>query len=275
MLLAAEYNDYAIERKPLRVSWAKGLQRSTYYLSLPYRYSIPLMISNTILHWLVSQSFFFVEVVLYDMAGNLTTERLIACGYSPIALAFAIILGFVMLCTILGLGLKRFETNMPLAVSCSAAISAACHPPPGDDHALKPLMWGEIPTPQIIVTETDSQHDGKVTNITVSLSDTISQCSDEEGLQGRANESQIQLLGESKNNVAEDDEQTIDTVSLDTRSHGSDEEDSNTDQGQGNKSHVHLLGGSNGAGEEDCTEYGHCSFSSLEVITPSTERLYL
>lgn len=128
MLLAAEYNDYAIERKPLRVSWAKGLQRSTYYLSLPYRYSIPLMICNTILHWLVSQSFFFVEVVLYDMAGRLTTERLIACGYSPIALMVAILLGFVMVCTILGMGLKHFRTNMPLAVSCSAAISAACHP---------------------------------------------------------------------------------------------------------------------------------------------------
>ncbi|GES59971.1 peptidase C78, ubiquitin fold modifier-specific peptidase 1/ 2 [Aspergillus terreus] len=42
VLLAAEYDDYAVERKPLRVSWARGAQRSTYYLSLPYRYSIPL-----------------------------------------------------------------------------------------------------------------------------------------------------------------------------------------------------------------------------------------
>lgn len=32
---------------------------------------------------------------------------------------------------------------MPLAGSCSAVISAACHPPAGDEQAsTKPLMWG-------------------------------------------------------------------------------------------------------------------------------------
>lgn len=37
MLAVAEYSDFATERKPLRVSWPKGNQRSTYWLSLPYR----------------------------------------------------------------------------------------------------------------------------------------------------------------------------------------------------------------------------------------------
>ena len=54
MSLAVEFNGYAAKRKTLRVSWPKGLQRSTYYLSLPYRYSIPLIISHIIIHWLVS-----------------------------------------------------------------------------------------------------------------------------------------------------------------------------------------------------------------------------
>lgn len=34
---------------------------------------------------------------------------------------------------------------MPLAFSCSAATSAACHPPPEDvDAALLPVMWGAV-----------------------------------------------------------------------------------------------------------------------------------
>lgn len=37
MLLAAEYDDYAMQRKTLRVSWPRGSQRSTYHLSLPYK----------------------------------------------------------------------------------------------------------------------------------------------------------------------------------------------------------------------------------------------
>lgn len=60
MLLTAEYNDYAEHCKPLRVSWPKGLQRSTYYSSLPYRYSIPLFVAHTALHGLISQRLFLV-----------------------------------------------------------------------------------------------------------------------------------------------------------------------------------------------------------------------
>ncbi|OJJ85461.1 uncharacterized protein ASPGLDRAFT_1513942 [Aspergillus glaucus CBS 516.65] len=116
MLLAAEYNDYAGQRKPLRVSWPKGFQRSTYYLSLPYRYSIPLLVTHAVLHWLVSQSLFFVEILPFDILGNPIAEyRLVTCGFSPIAIIFAIALGSVMVCIILGLGLRRLKINMPLA----------------------------------------------------------------------------------------------------------------------------------------------------------------
>ena len=50
MLLAAEYNSYALERKPLRVSFPNGKQRSTFYLTIPYRYSAPLLVTFTIVH---------------------------------------------------------------------------------------------------------------------------------------------------------------------------------------------------------------------------------
>jgi hypothetical protein len=58
MLSAVEYDNYATDQKPLRVSWPRGAQRSTYYLSLPYRYSVPLLVVSAVLHWLVSQSLF-------------------------------------------------------------------------------------------------------------------------------------------------------------------------------------------------------------------------
>lgn len=145
MLLTAEYNDYATEREPLRVTWPKGLQRSTYYLSLPYRYSIPLLVASTVLHWLVSQSIFYVEVILIDPNGvELPEETLVTCGYSPLAIIFAILLGLLMLLAAVLLGMRRFKSHMPLAGNCSAAVSAACHPVVDGDHALKPIMWGEI-----------------------------------------------------------------------------------------------------------------------------------
>ncbi|KAL4864495.1 hypothetical protein BDV12DRAFT_176034 [Aspergillus spectabilis] len=51
-----------------------------------------------------------------------------------------------MVCLLVGLSLRRLPSRMPLAGSCSLAISAACHPPKGEDLttvALGPVMWGE------------------------------------------------------------------------------------------------------------------------------------
>ncbi|KAJ5150526.1 uncharacterized protein N7500_010715 [Penicillium coprophilum] len=151
MLGAVEYDNYAKEQKPLRVSWPRGAQRSTYYLSLPYRYSIPLLIVSAVLHWLVSQSFFFVQVIPFDRHGVPQTHLsdvfvLVTCGYSPVAIIFGIIVGGLLPIVALGLGLRRFRSHMPLAGQCSAAISAACHPmTTAVDHAVKPVQWGEVP----------------------------------------------------------------------------------------------------------------------------------
>ncbi|KAI2932705.1 hypothetical protein CBS63078_1475 [Aspergillus niger] len=146
MLVTAEYNDYASERKPLRVSWPRGQQRSTYYLALPYRYSIPLFIISVTLHWLLSESFFYVNITAYDVFGHEdTTSSIRGCGFSPIAFFCIIILEGVSFFSLLALGMRKFRTRMPIAAHCSAAISAACHPPPGDDDAgLKAVAWGEV-----------------------------------------------------------------------------------------------------------------------------------
>lgn len=259
MSLAVEFHGYATKRKPLRVSWPKGLQRSTYYLSLPYRYCIPLLISHAILHWLVSQSLFLVDVTLFDMAGNVTPERLIACGYSPMAIIFAIIFISLLLFLVLGLRYKHFGTSMPLAGSCSEAISAACHPPPGGADPLKPVMWGEISTSKD--TGSSQKHSGETTDCTVSRLDSNS-FSDAETLnnnnQRQGNESQTDFWGNSDG--ADEGEALFHTVSLsDTRGGGA-------NKGGSNDAHLQCE-------EEDGP--AHCSFSSSEVITPRVGKLYL
>ncbi|RAK99651.1 uncharacterized protein BO80DRAFT_503133 [Aspergillus ibericus CBS 121593] len=146
MLVTAEYNDYAIHRKPLRVSWPQGEQRSTYYLSLPYRYGIPLFLLSVTLHWLLSESFFYVNITAYDIFGHLDqAESTRGCGFSPFAIFLILILEGVVLFTLLTLAIRPFKSPMPIAAHCSAAISAACHPPSGDrDAGLKAVMWGEV-----------------------------------------------------------------------------------------------------------------------------------
>ncbi|KAL4875002.1 hypothetical protein BJY04DRAFT_211669 [Aspergillus karnatakaensis] len=161
MLLAAEYDDYATDRKLLRVSWPTGPQRSSYYLSLPYRYSIPLFLASAFLHWLVSQSLFFVEITPYDVRGVPSDDdKVMTCGYSPKALIFAMILGGVLVSAALLLGIRRLKSPMPLALHCSAAISAACHPGSEAGHALKPIQWGEVVVDSHNINRTNSDDEG-------------------------------------------------------------------------------------------------------------------
>ncbi|PKY00531.1 hypothetical protein P168DRAFT_224540, partial [Aspergillus campestris IBT 28561] len=146
MRLAVEFNDFATNRKPLRVSWPKGQQRSAYYISLPYRYGFPLIAVSTIMHWLLSQSLFVVKIRALDVYDNeLEEESTTACSWSSKAILWTIVVGSLAMGVLIGLGFRRLPSDMPLASSCSAAISASCHPPPEDTEvSLKPVKWGEI-----------------------------------------------------------------------------------------------------------------------------------
>ena len=130
MLLTDEWSGYAHERKALRVTQPRGSQRSTYRLQLPYKYIIPLCIISTVLHWLVSQSLFLVQVTLYTRHGTEDPHHSISrIGYSCIPLLVVIILGSVTVLVGILNGFRRYKPGIPLAGSCSAAISAACHLP--------------------------------------------------------------------------------------------------------------------------------------------------
>ncbi|KAK4233848.1 hypothetical protein C8A03DRAFT_47693 [Achaetomium macrosporum] len=151
--LAIEWDSYARNRKGLRVSSNPvGAQRASYYLQLPYRYSLPLLAFSVILHWLISQSIFLVFIDISSNpigAGpesNYNPGSYNACGWSPVGVICVMVVGVVMVAVLLLCGCRRLISSsvMPVVGSCSAAISAACHPVLHDERAcLEPLQWGE------------------------------------------------------------------------------------------------------------------------------------
>ncbi|KAF6796528.1 hypothetical protein CSOJ01_13126 [Colletotrichum sojae] len=89
--IITEWDRFSNEAKSLRVSTTpEGTQRDTYFLQLPYRYSLPILIFSGGLHWLISQTFFLVNLEVYAPSDNATSmERVmhegsgvgvIACG---------------------------------------------------------------------------------------------------------------------------------------------------------------------------------------------------
>ncbi|TGJ79393.1 hypothetical protein E0Z10_g9369 [Xylaria hypoxylon] len=173
LLLAQRWARFIVKRSGLRVSSPKGQQRPSYILSLPYRYSIPLIIASAVLHWLLSQALFVVQTrgFVYDLESQskdqfVRDDTLDASviGYSIIAFIFAvsILFGISLSITLLATKpLPRREvqpcdggaeaepgvlvTRMPLVLNCSAAISAACHPGPGSQEAhLELVQWGKM-----------------------------------------------------------------------------------------------------------------------------------
>jgi hypothetical protein len=165
MIVAAEWNNYISERKTLRMSAPRGIQRSKYFLSLPYKYSTTLMILSGLLHWFMSQSIFVVQTVAYVPAGTRPLSFVreptldISCiGFSSIGIIIALSVGCLLVLSLLTIGFgltynarsvrtgdRQPPYTMLLVSTCSAAISANCHKHPEDtDCASLPLRWGFV-----------------------------------------------------------------------------------------------------------------------------------
>jgi hypothetical protein len=161
MCSAVEWSRFARQRKGLRVSSTPvGSQRRTYFLQLPYRYGIPLLVVSATLQWLASQTLYFVKIETTSPTPPdsispenwYTTDMLsyndrLTCGWSPLGVFIFLIIGLVLVLFLPLWSLRRLPTAMPVAASCSAAIAAACHPHPWADKAWeKPVMWGVQPS---------------------------------------------------------------------------------------------------------------------------------
>lgn len=148
LCLAREWNRLSVVRKPLRVTNPTGNQRSTYFLSLPYRWAIPLTVISGLLHWLLSQSLFLARLEIRDINRNLIpSQSRCACGYSPLSILIFSLTWIGLLLVVLNLLLRKMDQRVPLTKNCSLVISAACHPPPDDvDPQLQSVQWGVVPS---------------------------------------------------------------------------------------------------------------------------------
>ncbi|CAN9468624.1 unnamed protein product [Alternaria alternata] len=83
------------------------------------------------------------SVRLFDSQSDLKT-----LGYSPLAIIAVLALGGLMVISMVAFGYIPYKRGMPLAGTCSLAISAACHPTEqveGDENiAEKMLQWGVV-----------------------------------------------------------------------------------------------------------------------------------
>jgi hypothetical protein len=156
MFLARELMRFGVTagrgRKYLRVSDARGEQKSTYFLQLPFKYGIPLLVGSGLMHWLVSQSVFLANITVIPRDGNIPMQdEITTVAYSPIGMLFMLFLGFFLLVFLFATALRKLPFGMPLIGSNSMAISAACHLPRGigqterEDMVLRPLSWGAVP----------------------------------------------------------------------------------------------------------------------------------
>lgn len=135
-------NDDKHPRKPLRVSSQRGLQRSTYFLSLPWTTAVPLMAAFAALHTLVSRSCFIIQTTAFSAGPNDQSSRLHQAdasrvGYSSLAILVSTVLGCVVFAALIANSLRRFPSSVMPAYQArlatnSAFISAACRRPEGD-----------------------------------------------------------------------------------------------------------------------------------------------
>jgi len=153
MFLAADWSAFAFRPQSLMVSTPVGKQRDTWMFGAPPIWGMALLILQTLLHWLVSQSLFVVKMKIYNKDGSPTVppinddldySQITNAGYSPIAIIFAIIAAGVLLISPIIFMCRRFPSGAPPVVStCTAAISAACHPSNGHvGMVYGDFMWG-------------------------------------------------------------------------------------------------------------------------------------
>lgn len=149
MLVAKEWNKLGYTKVKLRTTTPQGQQRSKYFLQLPYKYSLPLIIIASTLHYLVSESFLAVKIIMYKFNENGELYDIInfwELKYSPLAIIIAISVGFIFIAIPIALAFRKLHPGIPIVGSNSALISAACHPALEGDASLLPVKWGVTAT---------------------------------------------------------------------------------------------------------------------------------
>lgn len=113
MALCEEWSRFAIRRRGLRTSETSGDQRSTYWLSIPFRYSIPLLIIGIFHHWILSSSCFLVRFPPSQEGGP--DDKLSNIGWGNPAGTIFCITNVLVFGAVYMVGLRRLASKMPIA----------------------------------------------------------------------------------------------------------------------------------------------------------------
>ncbi|KAI0546431.1 hypothetical protein F4679DRAFT_575509 [Xylaria curta] len=139
--LVAEWEQYAKDFSPLRVTDPEGKQKSTYRLQLPYKYGLPLTTLSALLHWLLSNTIYiivsnggYLNGGLYDGHSHpdpsLPKDAIATLGYSPISLFLVATLAAILTVIPLSFGLKRIYPHIVPGGTNSLLLAMACRVSP-------------------------------------------------------------------------------------------------------------------------------------------------
>ncbi|KAH6714669.1 hypothetical protein BKA61DRAFT_723562 [Leptodontidium sp. MPI-SDFR-AT-0119] len=103
-----------------------GEQRSTYWLSLPWTYALPLAVASSVIHRLISQSIFIARTEILDTYGEPEPLSYMDVGYNPLAILLSLLFGVLMVLAMILNGFRKLTDGSVLVGNNSLAISAAC-----------------------------------------------------------------------------------------------------------------------------------------------------
>ncbi|KAH9206756.1 hypothetical protein DL95DRAFT_396674 [Leptodontidium sp. 2 PMI_412] len=144
MVSADEWSRFTVNRKALRTTEPRGEQRSTYWLSLPWTYALPLAVASSILHWLISQSLFISRTEILDTYGEPEPLSYMNVGYNPLAILIALLFGVMMVLAMILNGFRKLTDGSVLVGNNSLAISAACQREKDEGAEKRKVMWGAV-----------------------------------------------------------------------------------------------------------------------------------
>lgn len=141
--MAKEWSTMGTRYKALRVTNPKGQQSSTYFLQLPYRYSVPLLTISILLHWLLSGCIYILVMQgdYFDLSGSIGPfDSSMAIGFSTKSLFTMMSLSIFLAFMPLLFGLIPLPPKTFVVGSNSLAIAAACQ--------VSPLVGQNQPRPE-------------------------------------------------------------------------------------------------------------------------------
>jgi hypothetical protein len=124
LIVAEHWSCFSLSRKALRVSIPKSFQRSSYVLSLPYRYGVVMTCVSILIHWLLSQSLFLFQTTGVDSSGKLVPRyNASRVGYAPLGIVFILILGGILVVGLALMGLKKYFLQLHFLRRCANYLS--------------------------------------------------------------------------------------------------------------------------------------------------------